>query len=315
MQLTEAPVTPTIVGRGWSLWLDEWAMVGGCPVQTQMEVVSPVVVNPTELSQLVQTTGLPDLPAHRGVHLFQPHITPSYNDPRNRKGGHFAFRTHDARKAADLWWALAVALLTGKYPTTNEGTNPCYVILGVSVIRKPKHSCLKVWLPPVPRQERWRQRDTLISFLKLNDQDVVVKFSPHRCILQKTAEAISAVQEQLSSNSDQQSNSDPESTSESSGSRSASFSGPTQTNPSPYPQESSPECYPSYFPYVYGAAPGQFSVQYHIANATTLPPQYHPHPEPVYPVTVFPLPGNVPPQARHAVHSRSFRVGQNQRFV
>lgn len=166
-------VSPT--GRGWCLWRDEWRSGPGETDPRRLELVAPVVAGPTALSEGVLTVA-PDanLPHNVGLHLFQLGVSPDFNHPRNRRGGHFAFRTQDLNRALQQWWTVSVALLVGTYP------DPSRVVLGASISRKPAQTTVKVWVAEGSHAVHQQQREDLAAFLQFPAEQL--EYCPHPCI-------------------------------------------------------------------------------------------------------------------------------------
>eukprot|EP01012_Entosiphon_sulcatum_P061943 TRINITY_DN8794_c0_g1_i1.p1 TRINITY_DN8794_c0_g1~~TRINITY_DN8794_c0_g1_i1.p1 ORF type:complete len:236 (-),score=10.10 TRINITY_DN8794_c0_g1_i1:132-839(-) len=160
----------------WCLWRDEWQMVRGNPTPKSLELVASIA-DPHALSTAVACTivGSGDLPMNVGLHLFRNGVAPTLDDPLNQRGGHFAIRAAPDC-AAERWWLLVLALLERTYPESPER------VVGVSIVRKPSHASLKLWVGPSSGKQRERQRQALLAFL-VGLPGGLPKFSPHRCIL------------------------------------------------------------------------------------------------------------------------------------
>ena len=100
--------------------------------------------------------------------LMRKNIFPSWEDPKNRKGGCFSFKVNNKR-VSDIWKKLSYALLGETLSTKN---NLMDKITGITISPKKAFCIIKIWTSD-------------LSFQNPNDIRNIEGLSTHGCIFKR----------------------------------------------------------------------------------------------------------------------------------
>eukprot|EP01012_Entosiphon_sulcatum_P020089 TRINITY_DN25058_c0_g1_i1.p1 TRINITY_DN25058_c0_g1~~TRINITY_DN25058_c0_g1_i1.p1 ORF type:complete len:414 (+),score=37.50 TRINITY_DN25058_c0_g1_i1:349-1590(+) len=173
----------------WAVWCEQWHMVNGAPELMHLNQVA-TVCSLGELSVALQAANLEPLhllSANRSVHCFVGGLTPSYADAGNRRGGHFTLYVTDTATAAKMWRLLTLAAATAgsdsafPHPELAFANHHADTLAGVTLLRKPHYSAVKLWVRDTTRPLLKEIRLAVVRLLELPSPRV--KFSPHRFVL------------------------------------------------------------------------------------------------------------------------------------
>ena len=150
---------------------DKWVLWAHLPHDTDWSLKSYIKI--MELSTMEEIISLTNAIPEKMIKncmlfLMRKNIFPSWEDPKNRKGGCFSFKVNNKR-VSDIWKKLSYSLL-GETLTTKD--NLMDKITGITISPKKAFCIIKIWTSD-------------LSFQNPNDIRNIEGLSTHGCIFKR----------------------------------------------------------------------------------------------------------------------------------